>query len=1248
MRTKPKNVTWTDAQWRAITEQGHDLLVAAAAGSGKTAVLVARIIQKLTDPNQQVNIDDLLIVTFTKAAASEMRERIGKALDQCLVDDPNQLFLRRQQALLGKASIMTLHAFCMSVVKHYYYFLDLDPGFRLLDETEAQLMREEVLEERLEKYYAANDPQFYQLVDRYSGDRSDDALNQLLLRIYEFSMSHPWPGKWLDHLAETYHVASETSLDQCQWLSELKESLAQTINGTVHGMRKAVWLCGQPGGPSVYTETLVEELHALEQLQAVAGAEWQVLRAAVLSISFGKLKPVRGKEVLPQLKDQVKKIRDTIKAQINDLQQQWFARPADECLKDLNDMAPSVDLIIELVKSFIRHYKKAKRRKAVLDFSDLEHECLAVLRAEGSSPEHERPSIVAEQFRSRFQEVMIDEYQDTNRVQEAILQLITKDGANGGHLFMVGDVKQSIYGFRLAEPGLFREKYKQFSRPDTNGQVIDLSNNFRSRQEIINGANFLFRQTMDERVGGVAYDSAAELCFSAKYPEENRPIDLEIINRASTEGEPAGDTDDLDSAELEAAVIADRIRAMIGDDGSSPSFQVFDRSRGQMRAIQFRDIAILLRSASTTAAVIKEVLDQRGIPAYAELSNGYFDAVEVSVMLSLLQVIDNPDQDIPLAAVLRSPIIGLHADELAAIRMADRRSGFYKAMKSYLTEGKQKTVQRLSVFLEKLEEWRDFSKNHAVSELIWQVYRDTGYYDYVGGLSGGAQRQANLKAFYDRARQYEKTTFRGLFRFLRFIERMRANGSDLGEARALSEQADVVRIMTIHKSKGLEFPVVFVAGMNKRFNLRDTAEPALLHKDLGFGTKWISPEYRMSSPTLPYLAIKERMKHDAVAEELRILYVAVTRAREKLILIGTVKDALKQVEKCRDTLHQTDWLLPADSRSSASTYFDWLLPSVARHRAAEALHELLEDEPSRTSVSLDQSAWRVQLIPASGLRQNDEEKKQINQERLQLLKQGKSMSSHSGVQDEVADRLAWTYPHAAAAVSMAKQTVTEIKAQQDYFSSGNDDALLSGSERFSAIGHDRPQFLQQTALSATERGTALHLFMQHLDLKKSETLEQLKEQGTALVAKEVITEAQEQSFDYHAVHAFFDTAIGKKMREAGKVIRESPFSLALPTDEVYPTWNREEDQEKVLVQGVIDVMIEDEDGLILLDYKTDHLGRFPTPEAAVAELKQRYAVQIRLYQRAIEQIWKRKVMRAGLYAFDIGCFVDLTKGGISR
>lgn len=1244
MTIKPENSRWTDQQWRAITERGHDILVAAAAGSGKTAVLVERIIRKITSHERRVNIDDLLVVTFTKAAASEMRERIGNALERELAARPEDLFLRRQQALLSKASIMTLHAFCMSVVKKYYYFLDLDPGFRLLDETEAALLREEVLNDVLEDRYASDDSKFYRLVDQYSDDRSDEKLRQLIYRLYDFSLSHPWPDEWLDQMVKAYQPENYTSIDDFDWITDLKKALNQYVSAALVALSEAKRLCEDPGGgPEVYTETLSEDISGLQSLGAQAESSWKTLRTSVLGFSFGKLKLCKSKDVDEGLKDQVKKIRGKVKKRIADLQQQWFVRTPEESLQDLRDMAPSAALLRTLVKDFSARFKKEKRRKGLLDFSDLEHECLAVLRREGSYPGNEKPSVVAQQYRARFEEVLVDEYQDTNRVQESIIQLIAKDSAQGGNLFMVGDVKQSIYGFRLAEPGLFIEKYKRFSDPETDGIKIDLANNFRSRPEVISGTNFLFRQTMDEGVGGVDYDSSAELRYGADYPSEERPVDLEIIDRADRGEESDGaDQDDFDATELEASAIADRIKAMIGD-GSSPAFQVCDHPSGQMRAVRYRDIAILMRSANTSAAVMKDVLGQYGIPAYAELSKGYFDTVEVSIMLSVLQVIDNPYQDIPLASVLRSPIVGFDGDSLARIRMTERESAYYAAIKRYVTENRDPLADVLTDFLKQLSEWKNMSISSPVSELIWRVYRDTGYYDYVGGLTGGTQRQANLKAFYDRARQYEKTSFRGLFRFLRFINRMRESGGDLGEARALSEQEDVVRIMTIHKSKGLEFPVVFIAGLNKKFNLKDTAAPALLHKKLGFGSRWIDPDQRQSVPTLLYLAIREQMRADALAEEMRILYVAVTRAREKLILVGSVRDAEKQTKQWLPALHCRGWLLPEYVRGTASSFLDWIGPSVIRHRSAETLHELAGEIPDRTDISRDRSSWNVSIIAGGGLVTDQAAQLKTDRDRLGRVKQWQAVESHSDMFDEVERRLGWSYPQRGATAYMAKQTVTEIKSQQEYFSGGQDDRLLAS--RLPAIGGDRPRFLQKGVLSASERGTSLHVLMQHLDLKRTADTETIKIQGLQLVEKEILTSEQENSLNYAAVAEFFQSPIGRKMKRAEKVIRECPFSLVLDADQVYPSWEQQDrdEKEQVLVQGVVDCIIEDGQGLTLLDYKTDRLSaRFPEEGQAREELIRRYHIQLDLYRQAIERIWRRPVARVGLYAFDGGFFVDLT------
>ncbi|MFT8390606.1 MAG: helicase-exonuclease AddAB subunit AddA [Sporolactobacillus sp.] len=1238
---KPENSRWTDDQWRAITTEGHDLLVAAAAGSGKTAVLVARIIRKITDHSSRASLDNLLVVTFTKAAAAEMRERIGQAIEQRLTANPSDLYLRRQQTLLGKASIMTLHAFCSSIIRSFYYKLDLDPGFRLADEAESALIREEVLDEVLEQHYQAGQDAFFDLVARYSGDRGDDGLRQLIFRVYDFSRSAPWPEEWLDRMETAYRKAPEASIDAMDWARDLKCSIARQIEEARVALKEALNGCREAGGPAVYADTIETDLAALDALPDCTSVSWDASRQAVCALSFARLKTCRDKTVNAALKETVQKLRKEAKDRISDLQTLWFRQASSESLADMADMAASVTVLRQVIGDFSAAYTQEKRRRGLLDFNDLEHNCLAVLRDQKASPGNERPSEVARYYQAMFSEILIDEYQDTNRVQETILSLIAQQEPSGNR-FMVGDVKQSIYGFRLADPGLFLDKYKQFSRADSLGEKIDLSSNFRSRQEVIYGTNFIFRQIMDQRVGGIAYDSAAELTYGATYPEYASPVDVVLIDREQTEEDEKQD-DEREASAIEAEAIADRIAAMIGD-GKTGAYQVLDQDSGTMRAVRYRDMAILLRAASSTAPIIMEALQQRAIPAYAELSNGYFDTIEVTVMLAALQIIDNPLQDIPLTAVLRSPLFKFSGDALAEIRIQAPHASYFEALQAYGAAQKGELADRVLAFFERLTRWREASKRLPVSQLIWQIYRDSGYFDYVGGLAGGTQRQANLQALYDRARQYEQTSFRGLFRFLRFISRLRETGGDMGEARALSEQADVVRVMTIHKSKGLEFPIVFIAGLGKSFNTRDLAAPALLHPSIGFGTRWIDPEQRISLPTLLYLAIQDRLRTDSLAEEMRILYVALTRAREKLIVLATCRSLASSLTKWGRASRTDSWLLPEPLRRSATAFIDWIGSSLIRHPAAD---DLVDTEPSarETEVARDPSSWVIQRLPAAAIHAPALEMAEREKTRFARLRAGKTVVSFSAYQDEVAQRLSWHYPFERATHLMAKQTVTEIKAHQDYFSEGRDDRLLPEQENL--ILGDRPRFLQKTGLTAAERGTAVHVLMQHLDLRQPLTIAELTHDAQTLVTREILTDDEAGQIDFAAIARFFAAPLGQQLQHADYVSREVPFSLSVDPDEIYPPQQQTNDpaREAVLIQGVIDCIFESAEGLTILDYKTDHLRRlFPQSEAATRELRKRYHTQLALYKLAIERIWKRSVDRVFIYSFDCDLAVAFGDG----
>ncbi|MFT8871733.1 MAG: helicase-exonuclease AddAB subunit AddA [Sporolactobacillus sp.] len=1226
---------WTEAQLRAMTAAGHDVLVAAAAGSGKTAVLVERIIRKITAPDRQTSIDRLLVVTFTKAAAAEMRERIGKALEQQLAAAPGDLYLRRQQALLAKAPIMTLHAFCHSVIHDYYYLLDIDPGFRLIDEIEAALIKEEVFDGVIEKKYADASDDFFQMVDCYSGDRSDQDIQSLVYRLYDFSMSHPHPRAWLNSIVESYRAGQ--AFDAQPWAGELKACIKSALADTRSALGEALTICRQPGGPSEYAEILTEEQVQLERLPKPEETAWDDLRAAVRAFTFKKLPPCRDKSVDKAFQKAVKRLRDAAKKNMEELQNSWFCQDAASCIGELEAMRVPVTALCRLVADFTAAYHEEKQEKGLLDFSDLEHECLRILRDPAADAWQEKPSEAALHYQARFAEVLIDEYQDTNRVQEAIIRLITRDEGSGGNLFMVGDIKQSIYGFRLAEPTLFLEKYRRFAAAESSGEKIDLSSNFRSRHEVIDATNFIFRQVMDRNVGGVAYDRSAELICGASYPALDAPADLEIIDRSESAETDAEADVDRDALAVEAGAIADRIAAMIG--GENGAYQVFDRIKGGMRAIAFRDIAVLTRAAGSTAAVLLEALSARNIPAYTQLSKGYFDTIEISVMLAALQLIDNPYQDIPLASVLRSPMFRFSSDELAVVRTAEREHDFLSALLHYCSVHTDDLSERLSAFLDQLESWREAARSRSVAQLIWQIYRDSGYFDYVGGLMGGTQRQANLKALYDRARQYERTSFRGLFRFLRFIERLRESGGDMGEARALSEQADVVRIMTIHKSKGLEFPVVFIAGMGRKFNMRDTSAPVLLHPQFGLGTRHIDPKVRTSTPTLPYLVMKARIRSDALAEEMRILYVAMTRAKEKLILVAS-SDRLEQAAaQWSSAVNCSGWLLPAYQRRAAGSFLDWIGPCLIRHRAAAVLRGGVDGRAADQEIAGDASQWRILIVPAGAVHADPAVDHEADRLKIERVKNLQPVPVSSGFADEVARQLNWTYPNSDAARHMAKQTVTELKSQHMYFSDAEADPL--GEQPFLTVGSERPRFLQEGKLSSAEKGTAVHLLMQHLDLRAVDSAHAIAEQARALAAQEVLTEVQARQINADAVAHFFQSDVGQDMRGSVQLVRECPFSYAADSSLIYPSWSGA--KESVLIQGVIDCLFKTSSGLTLIDYKTDHLSaRLSALSEIEAELRRRYRLQLLIYRRAVEAIWQQQVARVGLYAFDSDLFVDFS------
>ncbi|WP_308638844.1 helicase-exonuclease AddAB subunit AddA [Paenibacillus silvisoli] len=1134
---KPIGSTWTDDQWRAIVTSGSNILVAAAAGSGKTAVLVERIIRKIS---ADTDVDRLLVATFTKAAAAEMKERIRIALEKELDRNPGSDHLRRQLALMGRASITTLHSFCLDVIRRYYSLIGLDPGFRIANETEAELLRIDVLDALFEERYGEPETErgqvFLQLVDKFGGERGDEPVYALVMKLYHFSQSHPWPRHWLQETAAAFRVEDAEELGQTEWVKSLSDAVSLSLQGAVSLLEQGEALTYLPGGPDAYGENFREDLQLVRSLlHRVVNQPWLTWQEAFAGASFGKLKSQRGDACDKALQEQAKDLRDRAKAIIADLTDELFTRTPEEFAAELAEIAPLMETLTGLADEFGSRFEAAKLEKGLIDFGDMEHYCLRILRDAASTPSAMVPSAAAIEYQQQFQEVLLDEYQDTNMVQEAIVSLISRSGK--GNRFMVGDVKQSIYRFRLAEPGLFLRKYKSYrlagefeqngaDQPEIQDETefgvrIDLARNFRSRQEVVDGVNNVFRAIMREKAAEMDYDERAELVCGASYPPaddggpaERYAVELAVLDKGKgdsgdeapaeegdAEGEsmtPAEAAEDLQTVQLEARYIASQILKLKGlqpnDPGAEP-FMVYDGKKGRKRPLAWRDIVILLRADKQWAPTIIEELQQHGIPAYAELSSGYFEATEVETMLSLLRVIDNPYQDIPLAGALRSPIVGLDGEELALIRIAAGRVTYFEAVRNAADDPNmpEDTQRKLQSFLASLEAWRVEARQGSLADLLWRIYRETGYYDLVGGMTGGLQRQANLRALHDRTRQYEATTLRGLFRFLRFIDRMRESGGDLGTARALGEQEDVVRIMSIHKSKGLEFPVVFAAGLGKQFNKRDLSSPFLMHKQLGFGPRYVDTELRVSYPTLPQLAIKQRLAMETLAEEMRILYVALTRPKEKMFLVGTVGDAEKQLQRWQSALDADGGL--ADFRiAGASRFLDWLGPlamgagisavvvdEVALVEGESKELEALRDEASEEADDAglqdtkEQDAvdgakvvsfrdWRTAVVPASLLgmeaavaTQEDTEAAEAFALRMQAVQELVPLPESQEAADEIDRRLSWRYPYAAATMTAAKTSVTEMKRL--HAEAGMDEAALllpelAGEDGMAGMGEE--------------------------------------------------------------------------------------------------------------------------------------------------------------------------------------------------
>ena len=1264
-------VSWTTEQQQVIDLRNRNILVSAAAGSGKTAVLVERIVKIITDKNHPVDIDHLLIVTFTNAAAAEMRERIGNAIEKALDEQPGNEHLLRQLTLIHNAQITTIDSFCLYVVRNHFHEIDLEPNFRIGDEGELKLLREDVLGRVLEQNYEEPSEAFSDFVEGYASGRTDAALNEMILQLYEFSRSYPWPEKWLDSFVGIYRIENREELDRAEWLAPLTENICFVLKDCEQLLKQALAITQQDDGPDMYEKAVQSDLEKYESLSKLTS--FCELYGALSDIKYDRLASSRGFEGDPDKLELVKSLREQAKDVVKKICKQYFFCSPEMMIEQLERTEPMLEEVVRLTKQFADEFAAAKRRKNLVDFHDVEHFALQILVDE----ETEKAKKTAEEFRDTFEEIMIDEYQDSNEVQETLLRSISREERGENNIFMVGDVKQSIYRFRLARPELFMKKYDSYSLEESTTQRIDLHKNFRSREEVLTCTNDIFYKIMVRSLGNVEYDAEAALYPGASYPV-SADFTPEIL-LADSNDELLEDTELSDKKTLEAKIVAEEIRHLMKTQ------PVTDKATGELRAARYSDIVILLRSLSGWADSLVEVLNGNGIPAHTVSSTGYFSTVEVQTVLSMLRLLDNPRQDIPMAAVLRSPMAGLTDEELAVLRLEDGSVPFHEAVlelaEGLYEEDGQKEIsdseadseadqkqgrnadgkkeddiettahRKLLKFYKKYRQLRQLVPDTPIHELIEIILRETGYGHYVAAMPAGSRRTANLNMLLEKAAAYEKTSYKGLFHFVRYIDELQKYDVDFGEADMVGENEDVVRIMSIHKSKGLEFPIVIVSGMGKNFNKQDTRSKMVLHPELGIGLDYMDGKKRIKSPTIAKKAIAKQIELENLGEELRVLYVALTRAKEKLILTGTLKDAPEKLEFFRQQANLSkaaDRPLSYLTREGASGYLDWILPAVLSYgdkypvRIVEAA-ELVLDEVENQLEQNEDLTERIEEIEAAD---------------TQLVGQLKQ-------------RFSQRYPYQVDVLRKNKYSVSELKhrAMRERFEAEQEETVPAFLEE--PVTPTIPLFIQreesveqETANRGALRGTAVHRVMECYDFASEKSVQ---EQMEAMEKEEKITADMRALVKEQIVADFVSSETGRRMalaQRGGALYREKPFVMGFTEEElenygfgvgsntdscenIYEKTDSDqekEEQKKVrheedltLIQGIIDVFWIEKDGIVLLDYKTDRVQQ-------AKELIDRYATQLKLYADALERVFaarKLKVKEILIYSFFLEQLITL-------
>lgn len=1206
---------WTKEQLEAIQCKNSNLLVAAAAGSGKTAVLVNRIIRIITDKENKCDIDSLLVVTFTNAAAAEMRERIASALTKEIKENNNSKYMQKQLMLLGKSYIMTLHSFCLQVIRNNFHKIDIDPEFRIAEEAEVILLKQKAVDDLFESKYETDtntlNSDFSGLIDAYGSNRDDKYVKDLVLNLYNFSQSTQDPEKFLSDAADALDVKDDFELNNTKYIDEIRNIIRIETEGMRDILQSAREISMEDDKLLPYEKTIESDIQNIESIHKSTDSDFNSLREAFNSITFATLGRCK-KGADDTLKENVKKLRNEYKARIQKIKEELFSLDEDSIKEQFKKMYPLMKALSNLTIEFSKLYNEEKKRRSIIDFNDIEHLCIKLLydKKDGKSILSE----TALGLRKKFNEVLVDEYQDSNLVQERILKAVSRSD-DSPNLFMVGDIKQSIYRFRLARPELFLEKYNSYSELEgSRNRKILLYKNFRSRQEVLNSVNFIFTKIMSKSVGEMDYTQKEKLNLGADYPENlmDYKTEVDIVDSQKTETE---DDESIDSIELEAMYTAFRIKKLMSDNS-----MVYDSHLNRYRKIRYSDIVILMRTTRNWADTFKDVFRKYSIPVFTDTGTGYFETTEVKIMLSLLKIIDNPLQDIPYIAVLRSQIAGFSSDELAQIRSFSDKLHFYEIFECIALDKRENLKDmdlneelelKIKDFYNRLNRWRDRALISPIYELIWYLFKDTGYYGYVGTMPQGAQRQANLKILFQRARQFEESSLKGLFNFINFTEKLKSSSGDMGSAKVLSENENVVRIMSIHKSKGLEFPVVILAGTGKKFNMQDAAKNILFNLDLGYGPNIVDIEKRITYPSLAKIVIKNKIKLETLSEEMRILYVAMTRAKEKLIIIGSRENADESIDKLNDTSSGEN-VSKAHVLHSACC-LDWICYALSKTGFLSKLKdkEYIDDN------------WEVNIIKRDVIYSliNDEE----NEIKIS------EVQNQSKYYDEIKRRLEFVYPYEDLNKVTQKISVTELKR---HLNDESEDSLNIYADNTLKT----PLFMQERkVMSAADKGTAIHEAMQHINFKGDLSLEGIKLQLEDMKDRFIITKEEFLSIDPDKIYRFMDSELGKRIRKSKNVKREFRFQVKLKMNEVYKEFKESKfDSENLILQGAVDCFFEEENGIILLDYKTDFVK-----DGFEDEIVKRYSPQLKYYSMAISKITGKKVVEKYLYLFSLNKYIKI-------